>query len=91
MTSALDCAGGFLNYPDDYGVIQALNKRGEQTVRIGYQLFAQRPGLELMILSGGMTSSNLMKGMIFKCVGAGEMLVASAYDFGIFLTPADLA
>ncbi|MEO1120578.1 MAG: amidohydrolase family protein, partial [Pseudomonadota bacterium] len=38
LTSALDCAGGFLNYPDDYGVIQELNRRGEQTVRIGYQL-----------------------------------------------------
>ncbi|MEM6488539.1 MAG: amidohydrolase family protein, partial [Pseudomonadota bacterium] len=33
LTSALDCAGGFLNYPDDYGVISALNRRGEQTVR----------------------------------------------------------
>ncbi|MEM1130149.1 MAG: amidohydrolase family protein, partial [Pseudomonadota bacterium] len=47
LTSALDCAGGFLNYPDDYGVITELNKRGEQTVRIGYQLFAQRPLFEL--------------------------------------------
>ena len=47
LTSALDCAGGFLNYPDDYGVISELNKRGEQTVRIGYQLFAQRPLFEL--------------------------------------------
>jgi predicted amidohydrolase YtcJ len=47
LTSALDCAGGFLNFPDDYGVIRELNRRGEQTVRIAYQLFAQKPGREL--------------------------------------------
>ena len=29
LTSALDCAGGFLNYPDDYGVITELHRRGQ--------------------------------------------------------------
>ena len=88
LTSALDCAGGFLNYPDDYGVIQALNKRGEQTVRIGYQLFAQRPGFELDDFKRWHDLVKPDEGDDFlKCVGAGEMLVASAYDFEDFSYP----
>ncbi|MEM6741891.1 MAG: amidohydrolase [Pseudomonadota bacterium] len=88
LTSALDCAGGFLNYPDDYGVISALNARGEQTVRIGYQLFAQRPLFELDDFKRW---NDLVKpdagDDYLKCVGAGEMLVASAYDFEDFSYP----
>ncbi|MCK5933960.1 MAG: amidohydrolase [Fulvimarina manganoxydans] len=88
LTSALDCAGGFLNYPDDYGVISALNRRGEQTVRIGYQLFAQRPGFEL---DDFRRWNDLVKpdagDDFLKCIGAGEMLVASAYDFEDFSYP----
>lgn len=88
MTSALDCAGGFLNYPDDYGVITELNKRGEQTVRIGYQLFAQRPGFELDDFRRWNDIVKPDEGDDFlKCVGAGEMLVASAYDFEDFSYP----
>ncbi|MEM9522990.1 MAG: amidohydrolase [Pseudomonadota bacterium] len=88
LTSALDCAGGFLNYPDDYGVITELNRRGEQTVRIGYQLFAQRPLFELDDFKRW---NDLVKpdqgDEYLKCVGAGEMLVASAYDFEDFSYP----
>ncbi|MEM6758800.1 MAG: amidohydrolase [Pseudomonadota bacterium] len=88
LTSALDCAGGFLNYPDDYGVISELNRRGEQTVRIGYQLFAQRPLFELDDFKRW---NDLVKpdagDDYLKCVGAGEMLVASAYDFEDFSYP----
>lgn len=88
MTSALDCAGGFLNYPDDYGVIKDLNKRGEQTMRIGYQLFAQRPGFELDDFKKWNDLVKPDEGDDFlKCVGAGEMLVASAYDFEDFSYP----
>ncbi|MEL7204745.1 MAG: amidohydrolase, partial [Pseudomonadota bacterium] len=88
LTSALDCAGGFLNYPDDYGVITELNKRGEQTVRIGYQLFAQRPGFELEDFRRWNDIVKPDQGDDFlKCVGAGEMLVASAYDFEDFSYP----
>lgn len=88
LTSALDCAGGFLNYPDDYGVITELHRRGEQTMRIGYQLFAQKPGRELEdfrrwhdVVKPGQGDS------LLRCVGAGEMLVASAYDFEDFSYP----
>ncbi|MEM1421252.1 MAG: amidohydrolase [Pseudomonadota bacterium] len=88
LTSALDCAGGFLNYPDDYGVIQELNRRGEQTVRIGYQLFAQRPLFELDDFKRWNDVVKPDQGDDFlKCVGAGEMLVASAYDFEDFSYP----
>ncbi|MEO0624458.1 MAG: amidohydrolase [Pseudomonadota bacterium] len=88
LTSALDCAGGFLNYPDDYGVITELNRRGEQTVRIGYQLFAQRPLFELEDFRRWNDIVKPDEGDAFlKCVGAGEMLVASAYDFEDFSYP----
>ena len=88
LTSALDCAGGFLNYPDDYGVITELNRRGEQTVRIGYQLFAQRPLFELDDFRRWNDIVKPDQGDDFlKCVGAGEMLVASAYDFEDFSYP----
>jgi predicted amidohydrolase YtcJ len=88
LTSALDCAGGFLNYPDDYGVITTLNRRGEQTVRIGYQLFAQKPGRELADFQRWNDMVKPDQGDEFlKCVGAGEMLVASAYDFEDFSYP----
>ncbi|MEM1428543.1 MAG: amidohydrolase [Pseudomonadota bacterium] len=88
LTSALDCAGGFLNYPDDYGVISELNRRGEQTVRIGYQLFAQRPLFELEDFKRWHDLVKPDQGDDYlKCVGAGEMLVASAYDFEDFSYP----
>lgn len=88
LTSALDCAGGFLNYPDDYGVISELNRRGEQTVRIGYQLFAQRPLFELDDFKRWKDLVKPDEGDDYlKCVGAGEMLVASAYDFEDFSYP----
>ncbi|MDJ0821237.1 MAG: amidohydrolase [Paracoccaceae bacterium] len=88
LTSALDCAGGFLNYPDDYGVITELNKRGEQSVRIGYQLFAQRPLFELDDFKRWNDIVKPDAGDDYlKCVGAGEMLVASAYDFEDFSYP----
>ncbi|MEM0922321.1 MAG: amidohydrolase [Pseudomonadota bacterium] len=88
LTSALDCAGGFLNYPDDYGVISALNQRGEQDVRIGYQLFAQRPLFELEDFKRWHDIVKPDQGDAYlKCVGAGEMLVASSYDFEDFSYP----
>ncbi|MEM0927362.1 MAG: amidohydrolase family protein, partial [Planctomycetota bacterium] len=88
LTSALDCAGGFLNYTDDYGVITELHKRGEQTVRIVYQLFAQKPLFELEDFQRWNDIVKPDEGDEFlKCTGAGEMLVASAYDFEDFSYP----
>jgi predicted amidohydrolase YtcJ len=88
LTSAMDCGGGFLNYPEDYGVISELNRRSEQTVRIGYQLFAQKPGRELADFQRWNEMVRPDEGNDFlRCVGAGEMLVASAYDFEDFSYP----
>lgn len=88
LTSAMDCGGGFLNFPEDYGVITELNRRGEQTVRIGYQLFAQKPGRELADFQRWNEMVRPDQGNDFlRCVGAGEMLVASAYDFEDFSYP----
>ena len=47
VTSAIDAGGGGQNYPGDYAVIQDLARRGQMTVRVGYDLFAQKAGEEL--------------------------------------------
>jgi predicted amidohydrolase YtcJ len=47
VTSALDAGGGGQSYPEEYAVIQELARRGQMTVRIGCNLFAQKPGEEL--------------------------------------------
>ena len=46
ITSASDAGGGGQNYPVNYGAIQQLAADKQMTVRIGYSLFAQRPGHE---------------------------------------------
>jgi predicted amidohydrolase YtcJ len=46
LTSIIDAGGGFQNYPEDYAVIDELHQRGEMTVRIAYNLFAQKPKQE---------------------------------------------
>lgn len=43
VTSCIDAGGGFQNYPDDYQVVEELDRRGELTVRIAYNLFTQKP------------------------------------------------
>jgi len=47
ITSAIDAGGGGQNYPDDYEVIQSLHNNDQMTVRIAYNLFAQKAGEEL--------------------------------------------
>lgn len=88
VTSLLDCAGGFLNYPDDYNVITDLHATQQLTVRMGYQLFAQRPGKELEDFKRWNDINGSGRGDSYlKCIGAGEMLVASAYDYEDFSFP----
>ncbi|EYF07376.1 amidohydrolase [Chondromyces apiculatus] len=88
VTSVVDAGGGFQNYPDDYAVIEHLAREGQMTLRIAYNLFTQRPGNELddfkawsKLVSPG--DGNDM----YRCNGAGEMLVFSAADFEDFLEP----
>jgi predicted amidohydrolase YtcJ len=47
ITSAIDAGGGFQNYPDDYGVVNELHKKGELSIRLAYNLFTQKPKQEL--------------------------------------------
>ncbi len=88
ITGAVDAGGGFQNYPDDYAVIEHLAQRGEMTLRIAYNLFTQRPNHELedfkawsKIVTPGQGDD------MYRCNGAGEMLVFSAADFEDFLEP----
>ena len=46
VTSAIDAGGGGQNYPDDYQIIQRVNREGLSTLRLAYNLFAQKPGQE---------------------------------------------
>src|SRR3954462_9571346 len=88
LTSAIDAGGGFQNYPDDYGVIEDLHRRGEMTVRIAYNLFTQHPKQELADFSKWVKMTRPGEGSDFyRMNGAGEMLVFSAADFEDFLEP----
>ena len=88
ITSVIDAGGGYQNYPDDYQVVEDLHKRGELTVRIGYNLFMQRPKQELEDFSSWAKIVKPGQGDDFyRMNGAGEMLVFSAADFEDFLEP----
>ncbi|MBV8609449.1 MAG: amidohydrolase, partial [Singulisphaera sp.] len=88
LTSAIDAAGGFQNYPDDYEVIEKLHKREEMTVRIAYNLFAQRPKNELADFKSWMKKTGPGEGDDYYLMnGAGENLVFSAMDFEDMLQP----
>jgi predicted amidohydrolase YtcJ len=88
ITSVIDAGGGFQNYPDDYEVIDTLNKENKLTVRIAYNLFTQRAGHELDDFSHWTKISQYQQGNeYYRHNGAGEMLVFSAADFEDFLQP----
>src|SRR6201993_604334 len=88
ITSAIDAGGGFQNYPDDYGVVNELHRNGELSVRLAYNLFTQRPKLELADFQNWTKMTKAGDGDDFYRVnGAGEMLVFSAADFEDFLVP----
>ena len=88
ITSAVDAGGGFQNYPDDYGVVNELHQKGELSVRLGYNLFTQKPKQELADFQKWTKMAKPGEGDDFYRVnGAGEMLVFSAADFEDFLQP----
>jgi len=88
VTSAVDAAGGSLDFPDDYATIRQLAERGELTVRIGYHLLPQVPGQELDDLRRwiGMVSPGDGDQWL-RANGAGEYLVSSAADYENFGQP----
>jgi hypothetical protein len=88
ITSVIDAGGGGQNYPDDYQVIESLHQADQMTVRVAYNLFAQKAGEELedyqrwteMVMPGD-GDANL------RFNGGGENLTWSAADFENFLEP----
>ena len=88
LTSAIDAGGGFQNYPEDYAVIEELDKAGQLTIRIAYNLFTQNKGKELEDFQRwtGMVTPG-QGSDYYRHNGAGEMLVFSAADFEDFLEP----
>jgi predicted amidohydrolase YtcJ len=88
ITSLVDAGGGSQVYPDDYVVMDELNKRGEMTVRMAYNIFTQKPKEEKADFERCMSLITPGAGDDFyRCNGAGEMLVYSAADFEDFLEP----
>jgi hypothetical protein len=88
VTSVSDAGGGGQNYPDDYSVVNQLERDGHLTVRIAYSLFAQKPGEELNDFTRwlGMTKPGHGSELL-RVNGAGENLAWSAADFENFLQP----
>src|SRR5882724_2338259 len=85
VTGAIDAAGGFQNYPEDYAVVQKLADDGQLTIRLAYNLFTQKPkGEKDDFLNWTRTSKYKQGTDYFRHNGAGEMLVFSAADFEDF-------
>jgi len=88
ITSVIDAGGGGQNFPDDYAVIQRLHDADQLTVRIAYNLFAQRAGEELSDYERWIAMTEPGAGDSFlRMNGAGENLTWSAADFENFLEP----
>ncbi|NGN91832.1 amidohydrolase [Nocardioides sp. KC13] len=88
LTSAIDAAGGFQDFPDDYGTITSLAEAGELTVRVAYHLFPQTAGQEIDDLKRwiGMVSPGDGDEWL-RANGAGENLAWSPADFENFAEP----
>ncbi|MDX2289924.1 MAG: amidohydrolase [Hyphomicrobiaceae bacterium] len=88
ITSVIDAGGGGQNFPEDYDVIQRLDADGELTVRVAYNLFAQKAGTEITDYERWIEISKPGSGSSFlRHNGAGENLTWSAADFENFLEP----
>jgi hypothetical protein len=88
ITSAIDAAGGFQNFPDNYGAVMQLAKDGELTVRLAYHLFPQVAGQELDDLHRWIAMVRPGDGDEWlRFNGAGENLAWSPADFENFSEP----
>ena len=88
LTSAIDAGGGFQNYPEDYAVVEELERANQLTIRIAYNLFTQNKGKELEDFQRWTDMVKPGQGSdYYRHNGAGEMLVFSAADFEDFLEP----
>ncbi|MGW1505923.1 amidohydrolase [Streptomyces mirabilis] len=88
LTSAIDAAGGFQNFPDNYGTVIDLAKAGQLSLRIAYHLFPQTPGQEIDDLKRWIGMVRPGDGDEWlRLNGAGENLTWSAADFENFTEP----
>lgn len=88
ITSLIDAGGGGQNYPEDYDVIQHLHQKEQMTVRVAYNLFAQKAGQEYQDYQKWTEMTFPGDGDAFLLMnGAGENLTWSAADFENFLEP----
>lgn len=88
LTSAIDAAGGFQNFPDNYGTVIDLAKAGQLSLRIAYHLFPQTPGQEIDDLQRWIDTVRPGDGDEWlRLNGAGENLTWSAADFENFTEP----
>ena len=88
ITSVIDAGGGGQDYPDDYEVVQKLDENDQLTVRIAYNLFAQKAGSELSDYERWVAMAEPGAGSsMLRMNGAGENLTWSAADFENFLEP----
>ncbi|MFF0479210.1 amidohydrolase [Streptomyces sp. NPDC004284] len=88
LTSAVDAAGGFQNFPDNYATVVDLARSGELTLRIAYHLFPQTAGQELADLKRWTEMVKPGDGDEWlRLNGAGENLTWAAADFENFSEP----
>ncbi|GGT33378.1 amidohydrolase [Streptomyces chromofuscus] len=88
LTSAIDAAGGFQNFPDNYGTVTELAKEGRLSLRIAYHLFPQTAGQELADLRRWIEMVRPGDGDEWlRLNGAGENLTWAAADFENFTEP----
>ncbi|MGW0881861.1 amidohydrolase [Streptomyces sp. NPDC002671] len=88
LTSAIDAAGGFQNFPDNYSTVVELAKAGQLSLRIAYHLFPQTAGQEIADLTRWIDMARPEDGDAWlRLNGAGENLTWAAADFENFTQP----
>ncbi|MFE7094409.1 amidohydrolase [Streptomyces erythrochromogenes] len=88
LTSALDAAGGFQNFPGNYETVVDLARSGELSLRIAYYLLPQTAGQELADLRRWTGTVRPGDGDEWlRLAGAGENLTWAAADFENFAEP----
>ncbi|MEM1118919.1 MAG: amidohydrolase [Bacteroidota bacterium] len=85
LTSISDAGGGGMQYPDAYGVIHDVHKRGQSTVRVGIHTFPQVGGKEYEDYKKWMGMVKPGEGDdMLRFIGGGENICWAAYDYEIF-------
>ncbi|MFE6224072.1 MULTISPECIES: amidohydrolase [unclassified Streptomyces] len=88
LTSAVDAAGGFQSFPENYRTVTELARAGQLSLRIAYHLFPQTAGQELDDLRRWIATVRPDEGDEWlRLNGAGENLTWAAADFENFSEP----